>query len=142
MSIGPSIILAIEAAANADTDNMALHSHLASVLLEAGRCPEALEACRVVLSRRPDDFQTLDIAARAAEMVGDGRRLAGAGAARLPHLRVDSRPIDMSDFRAAMKEIMPSVNTWFDTARNYAQFANEGGAYDELAAYLRSRKMM
>ncbi len=52
------------------------------------------------------------------------------------------RPIDMNDFRTAMKEIKPSVNTWFDTARNYAQFANEGGAYDDLAAYLRSRKMM
>jgi SpoVK/Ycf46/Vps4 family AAA+-type ATPase len=52
------------------------------------------------------------------------------------------RPIGMADFRAAMKEIKPSVNTWFDTARNYAQFANEGGAYDELAAYLRERKMI
>ena len=48
----------------------------------------------------------------------------------------------MSDFRAAIKGIKPSVNTWFDTARNYAHFTNEGGAYDELATYLRSRKMM
>jgi len=52
------------------------------------------------------------------------------------------RPIDMNDFRAAMKEIKPSVRTWFDTARNYALFANEGGAYDELVSYLRARKLM
>ncbi len=77
MSLDPSIILAIEAAANADPDNMALRSHLASLLLAAGRCPEALDACRVVLSRRPDDFQTLDIAARSAEIAGDLEVAAG-----------------------------------------------------------------
>lgn len=77
MSIDPSIILAIEAAANADPENMALRSHLASLLLAAGRCPEALAACRVVLSRRPDDFSTLDTAARSAEMAGDLEAAAG-----------------------------------------------------------------
>ena len=41
------------------------------------------------------------------------------------------RPITMSDFGRALKDIRPSVLTWFDTARNFALFANEGGAYDE-----------
>jgi hypothetical protein len=51
------------------------------------------------------------------------------------------RPITMNDFKLAMKEVRPSVRPWFDTARNYALFANEGGAYDDLLEYLRSRKL-
>ena len=31
---------------------------------------------------------------------------------------------------------------WFDTARNVALFANEGGTYDDLAAYLRKRRLL
>ncbi len=52
------------------------------------------------------------------------------------------RPITMTDFRSALKDVKPSVQAWLSTARNYAMFANEGGAYDELAAYLRANKMM
>jgi len=52
------------------------------------------------------------------------------------------RPIGMSDFKRALKEIRPSVRPWFDTARNYALFSNEGGVYDELADYLRARKLL
>ena len=52
------------------------------------------------------------------------------------------RPITMSDFGRALKDIRPSVLTWFDTARNFALFAKEGGAYDELVDYLRARKML
>src|SRR5438067_424922 len=39
-------------------------------------------------------------------------------------------------------EIKPSLNAWFDTARNVALFANEGGTYDDLAAYLRKRRLI
>ncbi len=52
------------------------------------------------------------------------------------------RPIGMNDFKRALKEIRPSVRPWFDTARNYALFSNEGGVYDELADYLRARKLL
>lgn len=52
------------------------------------------------------------------------------------------RPIQLSDFQKAMKEITPSVRPWFETARNYALFANEGGVYDDLAKYLRANKML
>lgn len=52
------------------------------------------------------------------------------------------RPIGDSDFKRALKDIRPSTRTWFDTARNYAQFANEGGAYDELLTYMRTRRMV
>jgi SpoVK/Ycf46/Vps4 family AAA+-type ATPase len=52
------------------------------------------------------------------------------------------RPIALADFQKAMKEITPSVRPWFETARNYALFANEGGTYDDLAKYLRANKML
>jgi hypothetical protein len=43
------------------------------------------------------------------------RRAAGAGAARHPALG----------------------EAWFETARNFVLYANEGGLYDELLAHLR-----
>lgn len=52
------------------------------------------------------------------------------------------RKIAMNDFRAALKEVKPSTRAWFETARNYALFANEGGAYDDLLAYMRQNRMV
>ena len=52
------------------------------------------------------------------------------------------RNIGMADFRAALKEVKPSTRAWFETARNYALFANEGGAYDDLLAYMRQNRMV
>jgi SpoVK/Ycf46/Vps4 family AAA+-type ATPase len=53
-----------------------------------------------------------------------------------------TRPIQMGDFKRALKEVRPSVRPWFDTAKNYALFANEGGVYDELLDYLRSNRLL
>jgi SpoVK/Ycf46/Vps4 family AAA+-type ATPase len=50
------------------------------------------------------------------------------------------RPIGMNDFAQALSEAKPSTRSWFDTARNYAQFANDGGMYDELLTYMRKQK--
>jgi SpoVK/Ycf46/Vps4 family AAA+-type ATPase len=41
-----------------------------------------------------------------------------------------------------LREVRPSTAPWFATARNVALFANEGGTYDELAAYLKKRKLI
>jgi AAA+ superfamily predicted ATPase len=54
----------------------------------------------------------------------------------------EPRLIGQADLEAAITEVRPSLGTWFDTARNVALFANEGGAYDDLAAYLRKRKLI
>jgi SpoVK/Ycf46/Vps4 family AAA+-type ATPase len=54
----------------------------------------------------------------------------------------EPRLIGQADLEAAAAEVKPSLGTWFDTARNVALFANEGGAYDDLAAYLRKRKLL
>jgi AAA+ superfamily predicted ATPase len=48
------------------------------------------------------------------------------------------RMIDMSDFEAALAEVKPSTGPWFDAARSVALFANEGGAYDDLADYFKT----
>jgi AAA+ superfamily predicted ATPase len=52
------------------------------------------------------------------------------------------RMIEQRDFDRALRDVRPTVGSWFSTARNVALFANEGGVYDELAAYLKKRKML
>ena len=37
------------------------------------------------------------------------------------------RMIGQADIEAALSEVRPSVNAWFETARNVAPFANEDG---------------
>ncbi len=49
-------------------------------------------------------------------------------------------PIGKHDLREAMKSVRSSIGPWFDTAENYATFANASGEYDDLLAYLRTRK--
>ena len=50
------------------------------------------------------------------------------------------RPIRTEDLeRAIADEVKPSTTAWLHTARNFAEFANEGGMYDELLRYLRER---
>lgn len=51
------------------------------------------------------------------------------------------RLIEMGDLEQAVREVKPSIGPWLDTARNVAQFANEGGAYDDLLSYLRKRRL-
>jgi SpoVK/Ycf46/Vps4 family AAA+-type ATPase len=52
------------------------------------------------------------------------------------------RMIEMRDVDAAIGEVRPSIGPWLESARNVALFANEGGAYDDLLAYLRKRKVL
>ncbi|MER7281927.1 ATP-binding protein [Dactylosporangium sp. NPDC000244] len=56
--------------------------------------------------------------------------------------RGEVRPIEQRDLERALKEVRPSTGPWFAAARNVAMFANEGGAYDDLVRYLKSRKML
>jgi SpoVK/Ycf46/Vps4 family AAA+-type ATPase len=54
----------------------------------------------------------------------------------------EPRLIGQADLESAVREVRPSLGTWFETARNVALFANEGGAYDDLVAYLRKRRLI
>lgn len=51
------------------------------------------------------------------------------------------RPVMMDDFKKAIDEIRASTRPWFETARNYAMFSNEGGVYDDLLEYLQAHKI-
>lgn len=48
--------------------------------------------------------------------------------------------VTQKDLERAAKECTSSASEWFVSARNYARYANEGGQYDELSAYLKRIK--
>jgi SpoVK/Ycf46/Vps4 family AAA+-type ATPase len=54
----------------------------------------------------------------------------------------EARPIEMRDLEAALAEIRPSVDAWFAVAKNVVTFANTDGSYDDLQAYMKSRRLL
>lgn len=56
--------------------------------------------------------------------------------------RGEVRPIGMKDLKAAIKQVTPSTTPWLRSAVQVVTYANVDGRYDELAAYLRRRKML
>jgi len=51
-------------------------------------------------------------------------------------------PVTMAQMREALSGAKPSVRAWFETARNYALFANAAGDWDDLAAYMKAEGML
>jgi SpoVK/Ycf46/Vps4 family AAA+-type ATPase len=47
------------------------------------------------------------------------------------------QPLTTKDLLAAAAGVRPSTREWFATARNYALYANQGGAYDDVLQYLK-----
>jgi len=45
-------------------------------------------------------------------------------------------PISRRHLERAMKEVRPTTGEWLATARNYAKYANQGGVYDDVLAFL------
>jgi len=45
-------------------------------------------------------------------------------------------PITTKDFLSSIKKIKPSSMEWFETAKNYAIYSNQGGRYDDILTYL------
>ncbi len=86
------------------------------------------------LAARTDGFSAADI----AHICESAAELALLDSARTGQIRM----IGQDDLLAAVDQIRPSLGPWFASARNVALFANEGGSYDDLAAYLRKRKML
>ncbi|UFQ13757.1 MULTISPECIES: ATP-binding protein [Streptomyces] len=52
------------------------------------------------------------------------------------------RMIGMRDLLAAARQTVPSTEPWFASARNVAMYANEGGTYDDLVAYLKKKRKL
>jgi transitional endoplasmic reticulum ATPase len=46
-------------------------------------------------------------------------------------------PLLTSDLLAALRAARPTTREWFETARNYAVYSNEGGLYDDILDYLK-----
>jgi hypothetical protein len=49
-------------------------------------------------------------------------------------------PIETKDLMKNALEVKPSTKEWFTTARNYALYSNESGAYDDILEYLKIKK--
>lgn len=86
------------------------------------------------LAARTDGFSAADI----AHVCESAAELALLDSARTGRVRM----IGQDDLLAAVAQIRPSLGPWFDSARSVALFANEGGSYDDLAAYLKKRKLL
>jgi SpoVK/Ycf46/Vps4 family AAA+-type ATPase len=54
----------------------------------------------------------------------------------------NARSISQTDFKRALREVKPSTRPWFEIAKNYALFANDGGIYDDLLEYLKELRMI
>jgi len=52
------------------------------------------------------------------------------------------RPINMTDLRAALADVKPSIGSWMQSARNVAAYGNASGQYDDLVTFLTSKKML
>jgi transitional endoplasmic reticulum ATPase len=50
------------------------------------------------------------------------------------------QPIVTKDILKAVKQVKPSTKEWFNSARNYALYANESGLYDDILDYLKIKK--
>ena len=49
-------------------------------------------------------------------------------------------PVGTGDLLASVKQLRPSTRAWFESARNYALYANQGGFYDDILDHLGLRK--
>lgn len=85
------------------------------------------------VAKRTDGFSGADV----AHVCDTATQLAMADSLRAGVVR----PVRMSDVDAALAQIKPSAGPWFDTARNVVEFANGDGSYDDLANYLRRKKI-
>jgi len=85
------------------------------------------------LAERSDGFSGADLAlaCRTAAATVMGEAIGGG----------PLRPIGQRDLVTALRETSPSTASWFQLAYNFAAFANEGGAYDDLLAYIRQHKL-
>ncbi|WP_240978289.1 ATP-binding protein [Knoellia koreensis] len=148
----------------ASTDNdglfvLAASNHpwdIDSALLRPGRFdrtvlvlpPDAearLSILRYHLRGRPADPLDLDKLAKATDGLS-GADLAlvceqATEAAMEESMRAGQvRPITQQQLVDAVRSVRPSIHEWMETARNYALYSNETGAYDELVAYLKKRR--
>src|SRR3954453_14065802 len=109
--------------------------------------PARAEILRKALEQRP--IRDVDVARLARHTDGySGADLVhvvetAAEAALAESVRTgEMRPIPQRQLEQAVAATPPSTRAWFAIAHNYALYANEGGQYDELLAYIRTHKLL
>ena len=98
--------------------------------LVAGRPTDAIDIER--LARQTALFSGADIHAlveRAIDVVIDEALDTG-----------EARPLRTADFDGALARMRPTTLEWLATARNYVEFANKDGSYDEVMQFLVSKE--
>ena len=50
-------------------------------------------------------------------------------------------PINQASLEQAASSIRPSILPWFETAKNYAVYANNSGEFDGLLAYIKRQRL-
>jgi len=50
------------------------------------------------------------------------------------------KPLSTKDLLKAVEKVRPSTAEWFSTAKNYAQYSNQDGTYDDILKYLKLLK--
>jgi transitional endoplasmic reticulum ATPase len=96
----------------------------------AGRPAEEIDVARI--AKQTPLFSGADLEAlveRAIDLVIDDALDSG-----------QERPLTTADLERALAGMRASTLEWIATARNYVEFANQGGRYDEVAAFLVSRE--
>jgi SpoVK/Ycf46/Vps4 family AAA+-type ATPase len=97
--------------------------------------PVAAELDFRELARRTEGFSGADLAhvcQSAAELAMMAAMQSGS----------DTRLIEASDLYKAIADVHPSTGRWFETARNVVLFADQAGEYKELAAFMKSRRLL
>jgi transitional endoplasmic reticulum ATPase len=94
----------------------------------------------------------LDGGVRLADVAAKTDHFSGADLAHLVELATERalsdalksgnlRDITNNDFQAALKESKPSTMEWLRRAKNYVNFANQDGMYDDLDQYLEKARI-
>jgi transitional endoplasmic reticulum ATPase len=81
------------------------------------------------LARRTDGYSGADL--KAVVDLAVEQKLRQALQSGVP------QPLRTKDVSDASARVRPSTREWFATARNYALYANQGGTYDDVLAYLK-----
>ncbi len=86
-----------------------------------------------------------------SKIVGRSKEFSGADLEAVIDMAIESKleesmrkgrplPLETNDFLVAVKKHRPTTKEWFQTAKNYALFANEAGLYDDILDYLNLKK--
>lgn len=107
--------------------------------------PARASILRLLLKGKPVDGLDFEAVAKKTE------NYSGADLKAVVDLAVESllrdamksgkiRPVGTRDLLDAAKQHRPTTRDWFESARNYALYANQSGLYDDVLEYLKLKK--